>query len=538
MIKRILLYGLTLCLYNSLYAQSESDIVITEIFYNQQENDTLEFIEIYNNSVSAIDLTGIKFTDGINYALPSMMLNAGEYLVFTKSDTAHFRSFFGIEAIPWDSGGLANNGEDIVLRNSVGDLLDSVRYNDNLPWDTLADGYGYSINLCDPNDNNSMPHYWTHSVDIVGNYNGFGLIYATPGTGPSSCTPNGDIQRPYVQDAWAFAPDSVMVEFNEEVNATALNSANYSGLGTITNIQQDITGEYITLTLASDLPTGTFVNLFVSNIEDTTGQAMTETQSLPIVYNDGTAELIITEIMYNHPGQDTLEYIEVWNNSGSTQNIGGYEFTNGVDFVFPSNYTIDDQEFVVISRGATITNLFFGISGTLQYEGGLSNGGEKLTLRNSVGIIIDTVRYNDTIPWPTEADGLGPSLHLECPDVFDNGLAQRWTYSTTYQGDYLGSPIYGSPKAAGPQPGTCVLSNDQSINYDVSVFPNPSGGAFHINTPIEGDYYLSGMLGVIIDSGKLESGENLLHLEYLSPGVYTLNLKLGEQIVSRKVVVE
>lgn len=523
-------------------AQSESDLVITEIFYNQQGNDTLEFFEIYNKGGSPIDLTGVKVTDGISYAFPDMSLNAGEYLVVTKSDTAHFRSFFGVMALPWDSGSFANTGEDLVIRNSINTLLDSVRYNDNLPWDTLADGFGYSLVLCDPTDDNSMPHYWTHSQNTVGNYLGMGLIYASPGVAESPCTPNGDIEPPHVEEAYATAANTVLVYFNEEVTpATALNTSNYSGLGTISNITQDPSKEIITLTLASNLPTGTFVNLFVSNIQDTTGQSMTSTQTFPIVFNDGEAELIITEIFYNQPGSDTIEFIEVWNKSSITENIGGYKFTNGIDFTFPSNYTLQPQDFVVISRGASLANLFFGISGTLQYKGSLDNGGEKITLRNSVDVIIDTVRYSDTIPWPVQADGQGPSIYLLCPDVYSNDLAHRWAYSPDYVDDFLGAPIYASPKEHGTQPTACLVKLPVVIEEYIEVYPNPANNIVNISIPnpsLISEIKAFNAIGDQVFQKLVNANATTVDVSALTPGIYILQIVIGDDSVTRKLVVE
>ena len=47
-----------------------------------------------------------------------------------------------------------------------------------------------------------------------------------------------------------------------------------------------------------------------------------------------------------------------------------------------------------------------------EYAGRLSNDGERLLIKNSNTNDIVDLTYNDQIPWPTAADGTGPSLVL------------------------------------------------------------------------------------------------------------------------------
>ena len=51
--------------------------------------------------------------------------------------------------------------------------------------------------------------------------------------------------------------------------------------------------------------------------------------------------------------------------------------------------------------------------------GGLGNAGEWLRLVNAEGTILSSFRYDDSPPWPVEADGDRPSLQLSSlrPDV-------------------------------------------------------------------------------------------------------------------------
>lgn len=177
-------------------AQEIPNLVITEIMYNPPEsgNDSLEFIEIYNNDDFIVNLSGYYFSDGVDFTFPATTLGAGAYLLVTVDSMAMLNTF-GVNAWQWSSGALSNGGELIELRDGFDNTVDFVEYSDQQPWDTLADGGGPSLTLCDPNSDNSLPENWLASAELAA-VNGDGdEIFATPG-GP--CVTTGikhDIQQ-------------------------------------------------------------------------------------------------------------------------------------------------------------------------------------------------------------------------------------------------------------------------------------------------------------------------------------------------------
>lgn len=174
----------TLCkdAYITVNPPVEANIVITELMYNPPElgTDSLEFIELYNNGSNDVNLEGFYFSEGVTYTFPSVTMQPGTYLLVAVNAQAMQRTF-GVTALQWTSGALNNGGELVRLKDKFGYTVDSVYYDDVLPWDTLADGWGHSLTLCDPNANNALPESWTHSTEFAAiNANG-DTIWATPG---------------------------------------------------------------------------------------------------------------------------------------------------------------------------------------------------------------------------------------------------------------------------------------------------------------------------------------------------------------------
>ncbi len=159
--------------------EDPTDLVITEIMYNSPGTD-LEFLEIYNNTDAAIDLTGYAISDGIDFTFPEFTLEAGA-IVLVSDDAAGMLDFYGVEAFEWSSGALSNGGETVIFVNINGDILDSVNYDDAEPWTPTADGLGASLILCDISADNNDGANWQRSTISSGKIFEGREVFASPG---------------------------------------------------------------------------------------------------------------------------------------------------------------------------------------------------------------------------------------------------------------------------------------------------------------------------------------------------------------------
>ncbi len=150
------------------------EIVINEIMYhhriiapttNSFAKDSPEaWIELYNQSDHAVDLTGWEFTDGVSYRFsPGKVLAAGGYLV-VAGDAAYLRSLYPAVDIVGNFGGqLAHGSDALVLSDPNGNPADEVHYYDGGHWPEYADGGGSSLELRNPGADNSKAEAWVAS---------------------------------------------------------------------------------------------------------------------------------------------------------------------------------------------------------------------------------------------------------------------------------------------------------------------------------------------------------------------------------------
>lgn len=397
------------------------EIVITEIMYNPPESgtDSLEFIELYNRGAETVSLEGFYFSEGLTYTFPPVVIEPDAYLVVC-ADSSAFRSVFGFSALQWTDGALNNGGENLALRDNFNTQLDFVPYLDQLPWDTLADGDGPSLTLCDPSLDNALPESWAASTEFAAINAAGDTLFATPGAGCGIVTlPEAD-----------FSASSREILKGTSVDFTDLSTGQpdtwawqFEGGTPATSDEQNPSG--IVYSAA-----GTFdVTLTVTNLygEDT------EFRSGYITVLDSTFySLVITEIMYNPPeqGTDSLEFIELYNNDQVTVNLAGFYFSKGVDFTFPE-VSLDPGEYMLVAYNSQAILNTFGVNAYQWLGGALSNGGEEVELSDPFGVVQDYVSYDSEDPWPPQCDGLGPSLTLCYPDE-DNSLPGSWNASTEF----------------------------------------------------------------------------------------------------------
>lgn len=180
--------------------------------------------------------------------------------------------------------------------------------------------------------------------------------------------------------------------------------------------------------------------------------------------------LRITEIMYNPPGGDAYEFIELQNVSPTVINIGYYSI-DGLNFAFPPNTLLQPGQVIVLGSDASPVSWaarYPGVVAFGQFGGKLDNGGEKLGIRNATGKLLWSVDYNDENGWPVVADGHGASL--EIIDVYgDPDDPANWRASTAPNG----TPGTITPP---PPPSTNIVINEIMSNN--GVVPGPFGFYF------------------------------------------------------------
>lgn len=145
---------------------SAKDIVINEINYNSSDKfDSGDWIELFNKSNTNIDLSNWAFSDSDpnkKFVLPEgTILEAGKYLVLVNDDSSFTSRFPYVNNYLGELAfGLNGSGEFIKLTDSMGEVIDSLTYDDEAPWPLEPDGNGATLELINPKFDNSLGANW------------------------------------------------------------------------------------------------------------------------------------------------------------------------------------------------------------------------------------------------------------------------------------------------------------------------------------------------------------------------------------------
>ena len=147
--------------------------------------------------------------------------------------------------------------------------------------------------------------------------------------------------------------------------------------------------------------------------------------------------LRITEIMYNPPGGDDYEFIELKNVGDTHLDLSGMAF-EGIAFSFPSGTLLPAGEFMLLVRNPTaFAERYPDVPIGGAYQAKLSNKGEEIILKDGGGNVVTSVPYDDENGWPVSPDGRGDSLVLINLDG-DPHNPENWRAS---------AKLHGSPGA-------------------------------------------------------------------------------------------
>ena len=149
-----------------------SPVVINEIMYNPISGlDEDQYVELHNRSGTPVDISGWRITDGIEFTFPAnTVIDANEYLVVGRNAERLRTNYAQLNpgnCVGDFSGRLSHGGERVALAmleiptNYV--VVNEVTYGDGGRWGQWSDGGGGSLELIDPNADNSLAANWADS---------------------------------------------------------------------------------------------------------------------------------------------------------------------------------------------------------------------------------------------------------------------------------------------------------------------------------------------------------------------------------------
>ena len=453
-------------------------LAITEIMYHPAERAdgrSTEFVEVFNSNPFPEEIGGFRLSGDISYSFPpGTFIRGGEFLVVARDPAdfqAAYSNFAGVVFGPYDNN-LPNTAGTLRLRNELDAVLIEIDYDSRHAWPAAADGAGHSLVLARPTWGEGNVKAWGQS-DVIG---------GSPGTADGV---RFEPQRNVLINEFLANTDPPALDYIELHNHSP-SAVDLSGCwlsddpatnkfrippGTVIGPTGFVffTGTTLGFSLSSAGEAIYFVNSNQTRVLDAarfegqeSGVSMGRIPdgapgfSRCAITTPGAPNgsprpdpIVINEIMYSPVSGNAADpFVELYNRGITPVSLGGWRFTDGIDFTFPTNAVIPADGCVVVAGSATnllarYTNLTaancFG-----NFSGSLKKSGERVAISfpglsistNALGqpqtnvfyIAMDEVTYGAGGRWGQWSDGGGSSLELIDPRA-DNRLPSSWADS-------------------------------------------------------------------------------------------------------------
>jgi hypothetical protein len=543
------------------------DIKITEIMYNPPESgqDSLEYIEIFNNGLGTVNLNGWSFTKGVVFVFPDITLAPGEYAVNCVKSNA-FMNFFGFEAPQWTSGSLSNSGEKIELSDNLGNIRAMVTYSNGGLWPFEANGNGPSLTFCDASMDNNDPANWSASTEFVGVNAAGKAVYGTPGAGCSQA----NVLPMFYSGGWTGISSNVEPgKVSMEALFAPINTNLVILLGKTgfywPEFDINTLGEWNTYEGYKIKLTGSSYFVFEgAELADRTYAFEPGLEFVPVLSSESVnvADVIV-------PLGDAVEFMFdiktgaiYWPAGGITPGLEGSleVLTPGYAYLtrFTQAGTIDfdakhskatvaktvkavnnttwndviatgDQHIIAISQQALAMLQAGDVIGMFDANG-LCSGMATFTGTETV---LPLVVYGDDNT-TKDIDGMSQQEPMQCR-IFRNGTAEN--VAVVYNSAFANADglfeINGLSMIDGFKAGATGIGTNESL---ASIYPNPSDGRINIITDQPCDVTITNAQGQLIYQNQVAQ-HAVVNLQQQPKGVYFVTLTNTTQTVTQKIVI-
>jgi len=481
--------------------QDLSRLSLTEIMFHPPavgatDGDEFEFIELKNAGTNTLNLSGLRFSSGINFTFTNgTMLAPGQFFVLAHNPAAVTAKYPGIAIQGTYNGRLDNGGERLTLSHPLGTTVFSVTYDDDVPWPVTPDNFGFSLVPRFPGATQAPDNAasWRASTNPGGSP---GADDPAPAIPPivvneiltASTPPQVDTIELFNTTAtdvdiggWFLSDDRAVPKFRIH-NGTMIGAGAYvvfdetqfnATPGTNNSFSLSSHGESIYLFSGGAntnltgyshgfsfdaAPPGMTFGRYLNSVAEEQFPAQVTASLMAVNSGPQIGPVVFNEIHY-HPGPGGDEFIELQNLTAAPVRLfdplrpTNTWRLNGLGYTFPMNITMEPgNRLLLVATNPVSFRAKYSVPTNVAivgpYVGALQDSGERLKLQrpdtpdtNGVPFVtVDEIRYNDKAPWPPAADGSGPSL-------------QRITAAT-----YGNDPI--NWEAAGPTPGQSLDAAD------------------------------------------------------------------------------
>ncbi len=450
-------------------------VLISEVMYhptNRLDGRNLQFIEVYNSQPWFEDIGGWRVSGSADFTFPSNAVMAANSYLAVAASPADFRAVYSFTNVfgPFaNPTNLQSTPGTLVLQNSHGAVVFQMSYTGDPPYPVAADGAGHSLVLARPSYGEGDARAWEASAALGGN------------PGAPDVPPVSGFQRVFINEFMAHT-DPPQLDYIELYNYSD-SSINLGGcalsddaatnkfiIPTNTIIQargflvfdesqlgfglaasgeaiffrQPNNGRVIDAVRFSSQQNGVSMGRYPDGAPQFTRLSTPTpgTNNAPPRISD----VVINEIMFDPISSDSNdEYIELFNWSTNTVDVGGWHIRDAVSFNIPSGTVMSAGSYLVIARNAKhLRNNYHNLTSgnTLgNYPGSLGNGGGRIELNmpdqvvstigpgqfktNTIHVTVDEVTYASGGRWGNWSARGGSSLELRDPRS-DHRLAPNW----------------------------------------------------------------------------------------------------------------
>lgn len=422
-----------------------------------------EFVEIYNTTEETFYLRDWSLNDGdqTGHIQEETTIEPKGYLILCSTgDTTEFSAFGPTTGVTNFSNLITVNGNDLVLRNAVNRVIDSLTYHPGWYHDDEKSSGGWSMELAMPESGCPPELRWAASLDEAG---------GTPGRKNSLDFSETPLELIY-HDLTVTA-DGLLLLFNRLPDPGSYSDLSNFSIGNGAEIERIGTGgDTLIVHFAGPLQKGQEYLFNISGLEDCFGNMLPDTElELYLPEDILEQDIVINEILFDpFEGRegfpDGVDFVEIYNRSEKILDLRQLRAallrTSGNHVIRPvtsESYLFHPGEYMALTSAPEVLkaqgypiedpDAFMQIAGFPDYP---KTSGRAALLRAGDDLIIDDFEYDEDMHTPIIGGTQGYSLEKVHPDypAGDPGAFR------TAPSSYKATPGYKNVRQPGEETGS------------------------------------------------------------------------------------